>query len=82
MQIVVVDLSHPELPLTVLEGRLRELLATGTLVLAFAPHVHVEKLAAAKSASCHRVLSRGKLVAEATEIVSSLFTSLEAESRP
>jgi hypothetical protein len=40
-------------------------------IVAFGPHVHEAKLAAARSAGCDEVISRGRFHAELIEIVAS-----------
>lgn len=37
-------------------------LAPGARIVAYAPHVHEDRLAAAQAAGCHEVLSRGQFV--------------------
>jgi len=41
----------------------------GTYVVAFGPHVHEERLAAAREAGCDEVLSRGEFFARVNAIV-------------
>lgn len=66
--VALVDLAHPDLALEQLPGRLEELRRVAKAVVAFAPHVHTEKLLAAKAGGCDLVLSRGKFVADAASI--------------
>jgi DNA-binding response OmpR family regulator len=66
-QLVIVDLTHPALDPQALAARLRVAHPEGTL-LAFGPHVHRERLAAAAEAGFH-VLSRGQFHAQMADIL-------------
>lgn len=68
-QLVILDLEHPGLDPLELVPRLREILPPDALVLAFGPHVHEARLAAAAQAGCDRVLARGQFHAQIHEIV-------------
>ena len=57
---VILDLSLPGLRLQELVAELKSLTASAQLV-AFAPHVHAGKIAAAREAGCDTVISRGAL---------------------
>lgn len=59
-RLVLVDLAAPGLDVGRLVSALRERLQPSTCVVAFGPHVHTDKLAAAREAGCDRVLSRGQ----------------------
>lgn len=58
--LVVLDLNVVGLDPGELVPRLRSQLPSGAAIVAFGPHVHESKLAAAADAGCDRVLSRGQ----------------------
>jgi CheY-like chemotaxis protein len=68
-KLVIVDLSHPGLDPRALAERLKPLVDPEATLLAFGPHVHVERLAAAAEAGFGVVLSRGKFHAEMSELL-------------
>ena len=67
----ILDLSHPGLDPGPLVERIRAL-APGLPVIAFGPHVHHERLAAARQAGCEPVVSRGQFHAEMDAILKRL----------
>lgn len=58
-QLVIIDLSVPGLEIASLVTAVRAA-APGAHILAYAPHVHVDKLAAAQAAGCDQVMSNGQ----------------------
>lgn len=64
VKLVIVDLAAPGLDVTALVGAISAWPARPT-VIAFGPHVHKAKLAAARKAGCDQVLSRGEMVSGA-----------------
>ncbi|REK09024.1 MAG: hypothetical protein DWQ37_19375 [Planctomycetota bacterium] len=62
--LVIVDLSHPGLDPAALMEQLRPHLAEGARTVAFGPHVHKARLAAATAAGFDQVVSRGQFHAE------------------
>ncbi|HJT30565.1 MAG TPA: hypothetical protein VJ783_00755, partial [Pirellulales bacterium] len=58
--LIILDLNTAALDLGELVPRLRSQLPSGVAIVAFGPHVHESKLAAAADAGCDRVLSRGQ----------------------
>lgn len=60
VRLVLVDLSLPGLEPGDLTAAIRRARPTGVAIVAYAPHVHESKLAAAKRAGCDEVLSRGQ----------------------
>ena len=58
---VILDLSLPGLDVAGIVARLRAAAAPPPQIIAFGPHVHEAKLAAAREAGCDEVLSRGGL---------------------
>jgi DNA-binding response OmpR family regulator len=68
-QLVILDLSHPGLEPRELVPRVRELLAEGGTSLAFGPHVHSGRLAAAAEAGSDIVISRGQFHAQIDELL-------------
>jgi CheY-like chemotaxis protein len=65
---VVIDLSTTRDDLAALVTRLRALAEPPSVVLAFGPHVHEERLQSARDAGCDAVLSRGQFHATADAI--------------
>lgn len=63
-KLVIFDLNTAGLDLGLLVPRLRARLPAGATILAFGPHVHEAKLAAATAAGCDRVLARGQFYAQ------------------
>jgi CheY-like chemotaxis protein len=62
--LVLLDLNSPAVdPATVVQ-RLKALPTPPQTIIAFGPHVHEEKLAAAKAAGCDLVLTRGQFDAQ------------------
>jgi CheY-like chemotaxis protein len=75
--IVVVDLSAPGVDIEKFMMTVRAMGQTDTAttssvpkVVAFAPHVHEQKLAAAKAAGCDAVLSRGQFDRSIADVLS------------
>ena len=66
---VVVDLGLPALELDVLLCGVKSNAEHSAQVMAFGPHVHAERLAAAKNAGCDAVLSRGQFFAQVDSIM-------------
>ncbi len=56
---VLVDLSLASLDIAALVAQLKSTSASTARTIAFGPHVHEERLAAARSAGCDQVVSRG-----------------------
>ena len=56
--LVLVDLSLPGLDIAQVVSSTREKAPTATII-AYAPHVHEDRLAAAQAAGCDQVLTRG-----------------------
>jgi DNA-binding response OmpR family regulator len=69
VEVVVIDLATPGLEI----GPLLQSLRPGTFatpkVVAFGPHVHEERLAAARAAGCDEVVSRGQFFAKIEAIL-------------
>ena len=67
--LIVVDLAHPKFDPAQCFERLKPLLAPQTTSLAFGPHVHRQRLAAAAEAGFSLVLSRGQFHAEMEDLL-------------
>lgn len=67
--LVILDLSHPGLDPADLVPRLEQMLGQRATLLAFGPHVHAARLAAASEAGCEVVISRGQFHAQMDEIL-------------
>ncbi|QGJ68979.1 Hypothetical protein PBC10988_6440 [Planctomycetales bacterium 10988] len=61
-QVILIDLEFPYPELLDWIAEVRRLNHSLEKMLAFGPHVHTEKLAAAKEAGCDEVWPRGKMV--------------------
>jgi DNA-binding NarL/FixJ family response regulator len=66
---VIVDLSMPSLDVASLVSRLKLNNDSGTRVVAFGPHVHEQRLAAACEAGCDLVVSRGQFFSQLESIL-------------
>jgi CheY-like chemotaxis protein len=71
IELLVVDLSRPALDIVTLIHQLRSGHGVATRVVAFGPHVHENRLAAARGAGCDVVVSRGQFFAQLESILSS-----------
>jgi CheY-like chemotaxis protein len=69
-RLLVIDLATPGLELDFVQ-QMKAGPARGTRVIAFGPHVHKERLAAARDAGCDLVLSRGQFFNEVEAILKS-----------
>jgi DNA-binding NarL/FixJ family response regulator len=69
---VLIDLEAPGSDPAALVPRLRALDPAPRAVLAFGPHVHEQRLAAAQQAGCDAVYARGQLHAQAETILREL----------
>ena len=61
---IIIDLSLPSLDLKALVAQLTSATPTAPRAIAFGPHVHEERLAAARDAGCNEVVSRGQFFAQ------------------
>jgi DNA-binding response OmpR family regulator len=68
-RLVIVDLALPGLDIRALVERLQTLAAGKPRMLAFGPHVHTERLAAAREAGCDQVISRGQFHSQMDELL-------------
>jgi CheY-like chemotaxis protein len=68
-KLVIIDLTAPEAEPGALLPRLRALSPPPTVVVAFGPHVHEADLAAARTAGCDLVLTRGQFHAQVDELL-------------
>ncbi len=67
---VILDLSTPALDVSNVVVQLKEL-EPSPRVIAFGPHVHVEKLKAARTAGCDEVLTRGQFYEQMRQVLQS-----------
>ncbi|MEX0712538.1 MAG: response regulator [Pirellulales bacterium] len=67
--LVIVDLGMSGLDVRQLLAQLQDLPRPPSTVIAFGPHVHHDKLAAAAQAGADRVLSRGQFFAQADDLL-------------
>lgn len=66
--LVFLDLATPGIDVASTVAQLREQAPRAGAIIAFGPHVHAERLAAAREAGCDEVLSRGGLHRQMREI--------------
>ena len=71
-QVLLVDLSTPELDLAALVQALRSARGRSLPIVASGPHVHEARLEAARAAGCEVVISRGQLDRELSTILTAL----------
>ena len=63
-ELIVIDLGMPSLDINTLVERVKAATITPPRFVAFGPHVHGERLAAARDAGCDSVISRGQFFAQ------------------
>ncbi len=68
--LVIVNLETRGLAIDEFQLRLNGAFVRPTAVIAFGPHVHEERLQAARDAGCTEVLSKGRFHAQAAELIS------------
>ena len=68
--LVVIDLGLPALVLVELVNTLKSTGEHAVQIVAFGPHVHADRLTAARNAGCDSVLSRGQFFAQVESILS------------
>lgn len=69
-RLVLLDLSLPGLDPTALVPQIRSAISD-VAVIAYGPHVHEQKLAAAASAGCDQVLSKGQFSSTISQLIQS-----------
>ena len=69
VDVLIVDLSLPSIDLPALVNQLKSSQTAATRVVAFGPHVHEQRLAAARDAGCDLVVSRGQFFAQLDSIL-------------
>ncbi|MDZ4847920.1 MAG: hypothetical protein SGI77_01375 [Pirellulaceae bacterium] len=73
-QLVLLDLSTPGLDPMQIVPQLRQLAFSPKAIVAYGPHVHEAKLAAAQEAGCDEVLARGAFNNRMAKILASHVT--------
>lgn len=68
-RLLVVDLTAPLLDIAALTTAMKALCDGGPRIVAFGPHVHEARLAAAREAGCDSVVSRGQFFAQIDAIL-------------
>ncbi len=71
--IILLDLNSSVVDPAVLVPQLKALAAPPRSIIAFGPHVHAEKLAAAKTVGCDLVLTRGQFDAQMSSLLAAAF---------
>ncbi len=67
--VLIVDLSAPSLDIEKLVAQWNSKNASAARIVAFGPHVHEERLAAARQAGCDVVVSRGQFFSQLDSIL-------------
>jgi DNA-binding NarL/FixJ family response regulator len=62
--LLIVDLSLPALAIDALMEEVRTSRSSAVRIVAFGPHVHADRLEAARAAGCNGVMSRGQFFAQ------------------
>jgi DNA-binding NarL/FixJ family response regulator len=70
VRLVIVDLALPGLEIEPLINSLKRGDFSPPRIIAFGPHVHEQRLAAARRAGCDEVVSRGQFFAQLESILS------------
>lgn len=68
-ELLLVDLAMPRVDLAAIVAELKANAERQTRVVAFGPHVHEDRLAAAREAGCDAVMSRGQFFASVDALV-------------
>jgi CheY-like chemotaxis protein len=71
--LALLDLSMPGLNVADAVARLRDAVGPEAAILAFGPHVHAAKLAAATKAGCDRVLTRGQFSRDMASVLAEFL---------
>jgi DNA-binding response OmpR family regulator len=69
IELLIIDLATPQLETAGLVREIQSKVAGTTRIIAFGPHVHEERLAAAHEAGCDEVFSRGQFFAQVDTIL-------------
>jgi CheY-like chemotaxis protein len=70
-RLVLVDLQTPGLDIAQAATLVRQAAGPQATIVAFGPHVHQEKLAAARAAGCDAVLTQGQFYSSLDELLRS-----------
>ncbi|MEX0643163.1 MAG: hypothetical protein WD468_10710 [Pirellulales bacterium] len=68
-RVLVLDLATPSLDVAELVAAVKKGGAAAPTIVAFGPHVHEERLAAAREAGCNRVVSRGQFMGQLDTLI-------------
>lgn len=68
VELVIVDLGTPSADVAALVDQLKSSTASVPRIMAFGPHVHVDKLAAAREAGCE-AMSRGQFMTQVGSVL-------------
>ncbi|HZZ29426.1 MAG TPA: hypothetical protein VFE46_15620 [Pirellulales bacterium] len=75
--VVILDLNTPQVDPATLVPCLKALPIPPRAIIAFGPHVHEAKLAAAQAAGCNFVLTRGQFDAQMQSLLAQIRSSSE-----
>ncbi|MCI0334299.1 MAG: hypothetical protein L0228_13855 [Planctomycetes bacterium] len=68
-KLLIADLNLASLNVVSLVEQVKAVVTTPPRIIAFGPHVHEERLAAAREAGCDEVISRGQFFAQLDALV-------------
>jgi CheY-like chemotaxis protein len=71
--VVIIDLNLPGIDPTAVVQEIKSLPLPPRAIIAFAPHVHEEKLAAARNAGCDVVLTQGQFDRQIQSVLEQLI---------
>jgi CheY-like chemotaxis protein len=77
--VVLLDLNSPGVDPAAIVPRLKALPQPPQAIIAFGPHVHEQKLAAASAAGCDVVLTRGQFDAQMRDLLARFSKSTDSE---
>lgn len=69
LALVILDLATPAVDVASVTAQLRALTAPLPTIIAYGPHVHAEKLTAARDAGCDEVLTRGQFHSQMFDVI-------------
>lgn len=75
LALAIIDLTTPLIDLGELLTRLKQAAHPPTAVIAYGPHVHAERLAAARAAGCDAVFTRGQMHGQLPEVIGRYLQS-------
>jgi DNA-binding response OmpR family regulator len=69
-ELLIIDLNAPSLNIKTIVEQVKTSASAPPRIVAFGPHVHEERLAAAREAGCDEVVSRGRFLSQLDVLIS------------